>query len=456
MNATKPQTASKGNIFQYSLGGFGSNILFFLQLSFLMYFYTDVFGVSPAAVGSLFLGVRLLDAIFDPMIGILSDRTRTRWGKYRPYLIFGAPLLAAVTILLFTAPDLSPSGKIVYAAFTYLCYSLISSLVNVPFHSLTAIMSKDPNQTTTIATAKQFMALPAQIIVNAAVLPMVAFFGKGQQGWLVTAILLGVISLLSYWLCASGTKRYDTVDNGDSSHLHPPLKTQLSLVAQNKPLLVLMFSMFLNLVATTTNASVAVYFWQYNVNDISLYSQISLWGLLLSVPMYASMPYIARKIGKKNVFLYGSIASIVPTVVILLTPYENVTVLFIATIVKTVLGPFAGAIVWAMIPDCVQYGNWKTGIQGAGTVTSSCVFVNKLGSAIGGVLAGFILGAVGYVAGQAQNPEVLRTILYLFAGVPLIAYIGTIIVLKFYHIPPEVFQASLSDHHEPAAPEVTV
>ncbi|MDU5947785.1 MAG: MFS transporter, partial [Paenibacillus macerans] len=99
MNATKPQTASKGNIFQYSLGGFGSNILFFLQLSFLMYFYTDVFGVSPAAVGSLFLGVRLLDAIFDPMIGILSDRTRTKWGKYRPYLIFGSPLLATVTIL---------------------------------------------------------------------------------------------------------------------------------------------------------------------------------------------------------------------------------------------------------------------------------------------------------------------------------------------------------------------
>ncbi|GJM71926.1 hypothetical protein HMSSN036_41420 [Paenibacillus macerans] len=146
-----------------------------------MYFYTDVFGVSPATVGSLFLGVRLLDAIFDPMIGILSDRTRTKWGKYRPYLIFGSPLLATVTILLFTAPDLSPSGKIVYAAFTYLCYSLVSSLVNVPFHSLTAVMSKDPNQTTTISTAKQFMALPAQILVNAAVLPMVAFFGKDNR-----------------------------------------------------------------------------------------------------------------------------------------------------------------------------------------------------------------------------------------------------------------------------------
>ncbi|MEC0184827.1 MFS transporter [Paenibacillus peoriae] len=453
MSTAKPHLASKKEIFQYSLGGFGSNILFYLQLSFLMYFYTDVFGVSPTTVGSLFLGVRLLDAVFDPMMGILSDRTRTKWGKYRPYLIFGAPLLAAVTVLLFTAPDLSASGKIVYAAFTYLSYSLISSLVNVPFHSLTAIMSQDPNQTTTISTAKQFMGLPATIIVNAAVLPMVAFFGNGQQGWLLTAIILAVISSFSYWICASGTKRHDIINNRASEHMHPPIKTQLSLVSKNKPLLILMFSMFLNLVATTTNASVAVYFWQYNVNNVSLYSQISLWGLLLSVPMYALIPYFARKIGKKNVFLYGSIVSVIPTLIILLTPYENVMLLFIATILKTVLGPFSGAIVWAMIPDCVQYGNWKTGIQGAGTVTSSCVFVNKLGSAIGGVLAGLILGAVGYVAGHTQSPEVLRTILYLFAGVPLIAYIGTAIVLKFYHIPQEAFQGLITDHQEPSVTE---
>lgn len=437
MSGIKPGLATKSEIIRYSFGGFGSNILFFLQLSFLMYFYTDVFGVSPAAVGTLFLGVRILDALFDPVMGMLSDRMNTRWGKYRPFLIFGSPLLAAVTILLFTAPQLDASGKIVYAAFTYLCYSLISSVVNVPYHSLTAVMSKDANQTTAIASAKQFMALPAQIVVTAAVLPMVAFFGSGRQGWLTTAVILGIIAVASFWICASGVKRHDVQsDPRHAEHQHPPLKTQLSLIVQNKPLLILMFSMFLNLAATTTNSTVAVYFWQYNVNNVQLYSQISLWGLLLSTPMYAMIPYFAKKIGKRNVFLYGSLASVVPTLIILLTPYENVLVLFIASIVKTVLGPFSGAIVWAMIPDCVEYGKRKTGIEGAGTVTSSIVFVNKLGSAIGGVMAGFILGAVGYVAGQAQNPEVLRVILYLYAGVPLIAYIGTIIALKFYKISP--------------------
>lgn len=296
MSGIKPGLATKSEIIRYSFGGFGSNVLFFLQLSFLMYFYTDVFGVSPAAVGTLFLGVRILDALFDPVMGMLSDRMNTRWGKYRPFLIFGSPLLAAVTILLFTAPQLDASGKIVYAAFTYLCYSLISSVVNVPYHSLTAVMSKDANQTTAIASAKQFMALPAQIVVTAAVLPMVAFFGSGRQGWLTTAVILGIIAVASFWICASGVKRHDVQsDPRHAEHQHPPLKTQLNLIVQNKPLLILMFSMFLNLAATTTNSTVAVYFWQYNVNNVQLYSQISLWGLLLSTPMYAMIPYFAKK-----------------------------------------------------------------------------------------------------------------------------------------------------------------
>jgi sugar (glycoside-pentoside-hexuronide) transporter len=441
MSTSQEQRVQRSEIFQYSLGGFGSNILFYLQLSFLMYFYTDVFGVSPVAVGSLFLGVRLLDALLDPVIGMMSDRTRSKWGKYRPFLIFGSPLLAVVTLLLFTAPDLSPSGKIVYAAVTYLAYSLISSMVNVPYHSLTAVMGKDAGQTTTISTAKQFMAIPAQVLVNAAVLPMVAFFGNGQQGWLVTVLLLAVISSIAFWFCARGAKRYDTgTNNKGAAHEHPPIKAQLQLIVQNKPLLILMSSMFLNLLATTTNAQVGVYFWQYNANHVELYSHLSLWGLILSIPMYALTPYLARKIGKKNIFLFGSIASLVPTFILLITPYANTTLLFIAAMVKIVMGTFAGAIVWAMIPDCVQYAKWKTGMEGAGTVTSSIVFTNKLGSAIGGVLAAFVLGAVGYVAGQVQSPEVLRTISYLYAGVPLVAYLFTVIVLRYYKIPDEVFK----------------
>ncbi|MEN1987391.1 MFS transporter [Paenibacillus hubeiensis] len=435
MNTVKPQLARTSEIIRYSFGGFASNILFYLQLAFLMYFYTDVFGVSPTTVGTLFLLVRVVDALADPFIGMLSDRTRTKYGKYRPYLIFGAPLLAAATLLMFTAPELNAQGKIIYAAFTYLAYSLISSLVNVPYHSLTAIMSTDQMQTTTISTAKTFMGLPAQILVNASVLPMVAFFGDGQRGWFVTVTILSLLSIISYWICASGAKRQDTIENTHGEgHQHPSIKTQLSLIFKNKPLLILMLSMFMNLVATTTYAQVSVYFWEYNLGHKELYSQISLWGLILSIPIYLITPYLSKKIGKRNIFLIGSIASAIPTLILMIAPYDSVTTMFVASVLKTILGTFAGAIVWAMIPDCVEYGKRMMGLEGAGTVTSSIVFVNKLGSAIGGVLAAFALGAVGYVAGQIQSETVLDMIRYLYAGIPLVAYIATAIALKFYKL----------------------
>ena len=429
-------TAKKSEITLYSFGGFGSNLLYMLTTSFLMYFYTDVFKISPAAVGTVFLIVRLIDALLDPMIGMLADRTNSKWGKYRPWLMFGSPLLAMVTLLLFTAPDLSPSGKILYAIATYVGYSFVNSIVNIPYHSLTSVLSQDSGQRTVIATAKQFMGTFGSLVASGTVLPLIALFGSGQKGWFFTTLLFSVLCIASYWLCAKGAKPHDNKEvNNKAAHVaHPPVKEQLKLVSKNKPLLLLLIAFLANMVAYVTSHSTAIYYWQYNIGRADLYSQLNIWGTIISIPAFMMIPILVKKFGKKNVYLYASLFSIIPYIALMMISYKHVTLIFVLSIIISLVGPLTSVLPWIMLPDCVDYGQWKTGINGSGTVHSTAIFTNKVGGAIGGIVSGAVLGAVGYVAGQQQTVEVLKTIGYLNFLIPIFGYVVILIVMQFYPI----------------------
>lgn len=442
-------TATKSEVFRYAFGGLGSNIPFLLIMSYLMFFYTDIGGISPALVGTLFFITRFIDAVTDPIMGMIADQTRSKFGKYRPWVMFGAPLLGLSTVSLFWIPDWPAEQKIIYIFTTYILYSLISTVVNIPYHSLTPVISEDSNQRTWIATSKQFMGIPAAILAQSLFLPLVNMFGGGEQGWLLTATLFSILIVLSFWICASSAKRNDKVVsiNTMNNNERPTFsfKRQITLITKNTPLLMLMIAMSTNLIATAVTSAVALYYWTYNVGRPELFPILSLVGTLLSIPFFFLMPGLSKKIEKKGVFLYGSIAAIIPSLVILFTPAEMVWVTFTAAVCITILGPFTGAIGWAMLPDCVEYGEWKTGIKGAGVVSSSITFVNKLGSAVGGMLAGFLLAGAGYVAGQTQSPETLRTIIYLFTIFPILGHLATIIALRFYKIDSKFYEKIITE-----------
>ncbi|MES9740373.1 MFS transporter [Peribacillus frigoritolerans] len=445
--------AKKSEITLYSFGGFGSNLLFTLTTSFLMYFYTDVFKISPLAVGTVFLIVRVIDAILDPFLGMLADRTRSRWGTYRPWLMFGSPLLAMMTLLLFTAPDLSPDGKIMYAIAVYVGYSFVSSMVNIPYHALTPIISKDPSQRTVIATSKQLLGALGSLLVSGAALPLVALYGSGQKGWFFTTLAFAVFGIISYWLCARGAKNHDNVkvNTKEAFHSHeghPPLKEQLKTVFKNGPLFVLLVAGFANMTANIVTSSTAIYYWQYNIGRVDLYSQLFIWGTLLSIPTFLLIPYFVNKFGKKNVFIVSCIITILPLALLLMTPYGNVTQIFILSVLIIVLGPLSGVLPWIMIADCVDYGKWKTGINGSATIHSMMLFTNKLAAAIGGILSGALLGAAGYVAGQQQTAEALSMISYLTFLGPILGYVVVIIAIKFYGITPAISEKMFKEINE--------
>ncbi len=441
------RVTTKGEIFKYSFGGLGSNIPFVLVMFYLMFFYTEMAGVSPALVGTLFFITRFIDAVTDPIMGMIADRTKSKLGKYRPWLILSAPLVGFSLVLLFWIPDLPETQKIVYIYTTYIFYSIITTVANIPYHSLTAVMSQDPHQRSLLATAKQFMSIPAALIAQSLVLPIVGIFGGGDQGWVLTAALFGVVVTTSFWICASSAKHHDTpdVEVPNEPKIKHSFKDQLGLVAKNQPLIMLTIAMCTNLISFAVQGAVTMYYWTYVIERPELFPILALVGTLLSVPIYIFLPYLSKKFEKKGVFLYGSIISIIPLLVLLVTPAEMVSVIFTAAVIATMLGPTTGAICWAMLPDCVEYGEWKTGIRGAGIVTSSMTFVNKLGQAVGGLMAGALLASSGYVAGQAQSAEAVQMIIYLYTIIPILGHVATIIALKWYKIDSKFYLKMLDE-----------
>ena len=189
---TKYAKAKFLDVFKYSFGGLGSNLAFFLVMSYLTFFYTDIFGISSMVVSGLMLISRFIDAFTDPIMGMLGDHTRSKMGKYRPWIIWGAPVLGFLIFLLFTAPDLSPNMKVVYVYVVYIAYSLASTVVNIPYHSLTPVMSQDPYQRTVIVSWKQGMGTVSQFIITIMALPLVEAFGGGKQGWAIYGALIGI------------------------------------------------------------------------------------------------------------------------------------------------------------------------------------------------------------------------------------------------------------------------
>ena len=191
----------------YGLGDAASNIIFQTVMTFLAFFYTDVFGISAAAVGTLFLSVRVLDAITDPVMGNLADRTETRWGSYRPYLLWLAVPFGVISCLTFTTPDFSDSGKVIYAYFTYAALMVIYTAINIPYCALGGVLTSNPSERVSIQSYRFAFASLAGILITATTLPLVDYFGQGDKasGYQMTMLLMSILGIILFWLCFATT-----------------------------------------------------------------------------------------------------------------------------------------------------------------------------------------------------------------------------------------------------------
>lgn len=430
---TKYNKAKFSDVVKYSLGGFGGNLGFFLTMSYLTFFYTDIFGISSMVVATLMLMSRFIDAFTDPLMGMIGDHTRTKLGKFRPYIIFGAPILGIVIFLLFTAPNMSANMKIVYAYVIYIAYSLASTVVNIPFQSLTPVMSEDPYQRTVIVSWKMGMGVLSQFVITVLALPLVELFGGGKQGWAIYGALIGILTTISFWICAWGGKPYDVCDMTEKKKKENPLK-DLVCLAKNKSMLMLMIAFGTDVLANATYSAVNVYYFKYVLHREDLVAAASMAILVGGLVLLPFLPALSKKIGKKKLYWIGSLFSIVPLVVTWFNPTPGVTVLMTAMAAYGVFARIPGNLGWAMLPECSDFAEWKFNKRVDGLMTSSLTFINKFGMALGGFIASFFLGLVGFVANQEQPQAVINMIVFLRFGMPVLGYVASLISMAFYEL----------------------
>lgn len=436
MEKTKYAKASFGDIVKYSFGGVGSNLAFLLVMSYLTFFYTDIFGISSMAVATLMMVARLIDAFTDPLMGMIGDHTISKFGKYRPWIIFGAPVLGLFIFLLFTAPDLSPSMKVVYAYVVYILYSLASTVVNIPYHSLTPVMSEDPQQRTVIVTWKQGMSVVAQFIITIWALPLVEVFGGGAKGWAIYGALIGIATTISFWICAWGGKKYDVCKNNPAVGKKEKVNffKDLKLLVKNKPMMMLMIAFGTDVLANATCSAVNVYYFKYVLHRedlVATTASVMLWTGIVAIPL---LPVLTKLLGKKLLYWLGSAASIIPLLVLWINPTAEMTIMMAAFGVFGLVSKFPSFLGWAMLPECSDFAEWKFGQRADGLISSSLTFINKLGMAVGGFIASFFLGMVNFIPNQEQTGTVLDMIVFLRFGIPILGYVASLISMIFYEI----------------------
>ena len=419
----------------YGMGDVGCNFSWMFVGNFLMIFYTDVFGISMSAVATLMLFSRFWDAINDPIIGGLSDKTHTRWGRYRPWLLFGAPLTALVLILTFWAhPDWSQTHKIIYMAVTYCILVLGYTCVNIPYGTLCGAMTQNMTERAQINTSRSVSAMIAIGIINIITIPLIEWLGNGnaRQGYLLIAILYGTIFAVCHIFCFAKTKEVVEVPVAQKI----PLRLQLQAVAKNKPyLLALLGQVLFGFILYGRNADLLYYF-TYVENDAVLFTYYSMAIIIPSIIGAACFPKVFQLTSNKgwaaSVFAFGTGITIIA--LFFFSPVTSPIPFYLFAALSQFFFSGFNTAIYAIIPDCVEYGEWRTGIRNDGFQYAFISLGNKIGMALGTALLALSLGWAGYEANTTQNEAVVAIMRHSFSTIPGILWVVTALALFFYKL----------------------
>ncbi len=426
-------------IFKYGFGSLGVNLMYLIVSSYAIYFLTDVAGISVAMAGTIFLFSRIVDAIFDPIIGAMSDRTKTKWGRYRPFMMFGSFLGVAVYILLFTTVNFGDAGNNIYYFIIYSAWSIGYTLMVLPYQSIVSIVAKTKKSRNFMVMSSKFMALPAGLVaVN--IFPIIESLGGGSAGWFKLATITGIVIVPCMWICASCAKRFDTKEEADTALLTSDGKTysfkeQLKVVTTNKALLMLIIAFGTNNLADASIKAVQSYFAKYVLEDMSFVSTVGNMSMVIMLIGILTIPFLARVMRKRDIFILGTIIHIFyPIALFVLDPKENVGIITILAVLSQAGGFICNVAAFMMLPDCVDFGKLKTGLVSAGLVTSAFTFSLKAGAAIGGTLASYTLGFVGFEANAVQSATVLAAIVMCLAIPSVISDVASLLAMVKYPI----------------------
>ncbi len=422
----------------YALGDVASNFYWRVFDVFLFIFYTDVFGISAAAVGTMMLVTRIIDAVSDPLMGALADRTTTRFGKFRPYLLLGILPIAAAGVLTFTVPDLGDDGKLIWAYGTYIFMMLAYTFINVPYGALLGVVTADSQERTTLTSFRFIGAFSGGTLVAYMTPELVNMLGNGNEalGWQLTMGCYGLISAVLFTLTFLATKE----------RIAPPKNQQTSIkqdimdLTKNKPWLIL-FSLALIIMFTITlRASTGTFYFKYYVGREDLIGTFTAVYMISLAIGAASTPLLSRYFDKRSLLI--GLMSLVAlfSAGFYLIPPNNLTMMFIMqALIGFCLGP-KSPLVFSMYADTADYSQYKNGRRATAMIFSAAAFSQKLGGAFAGAMIGWLLSSMGYVANQQQSPDSLMGILLLNTLIPAAFALLAVWVVKHYSLDEQKMQ----------------
>ncbi|WP_031522158.1 glycoside-pentoside-hexuronide family transporter [Siccibacter colletis] len=415
----------------YGMGDAASHIVFDNVMLYMMFFYTDIFGIPAGFVGTMFLLARALDAISDPVMGLVADRTRSRWGKFRPWIIFGALPFGIVCVFAYSTPDLSLTGKMVYAAITYTLLTLMYTVVNIPYCALGGVVTSDPQQRISLQSWRFVLATAGGMLSTVLMMPLVNLIGGedkalGFQGGIA---VLSVVAFLMLAFCFFTTKeRVQTPPNTT------PMREDLRDILQNDQWRVVGILTILNILAVSVRGGAMMYYVTWIMGSPALFTAFlttycvgNLFGSALAKPLTDWKC-------KVSVFWWTNAALAVLSFAMFFVPLHASVLMFVFIFVIGVLHQLVTPIQWVMMSDTVDYGEWRNGKRLTGISFAGTLFVLKLGLAIGGALIGWMLAGGGYnAAATTQNSATISIIIALFTIVPAICYLISAVVAKRYY-----------------------
>lgn len=414
----------------YGLGDTASNIIFQTVMTFLMLYYTDVVGLDAAIVGTMFLAVRIFDAVTDPLMGAFADKTQTRWGHFRPYLLWLALPFAIISVLAFTTPDLEGTSKIIYCFTTYTLLMIAYTAINIPYCALGGVITADAKERVTVQSYRFVFGMLGGLIVAACTMPLVEFFGQGDdaKGYQMAMTVMSILGFVLFILCFLGTK--ERIEQPKEQSV--PFFESLKHLWQNDQWRILCLVALFLLSGQVLKFTLAVYYVKYYLGDESLMTPFITLGVLASMIGCAVAQPLAKRVCKIKAYIsLQVIAATICSLSYLIQP-DQIYLAFAAFILWKFFLDMATPLLWAKMADTIDYGHDKTGVRITGLVYSGVIFFIKMGVALGGAFAGWLMAYYDYQPNVEQTEATQQGILLSFTLLPALgSYFAAAVMTKY-------------------------
>lgn len=444
MERNAPMLSFKEKV-AYGFGDLASVLYWQTFMLYIIYFYTDVFVIPAAAAATMFLITRIFDGINDPIMGMIADRTTSRWGKFRPYLLWLSVPFAISGVLVFTTPDFGETGKIIWAYSTFILIMVLYTAINIPYTALLGVISPNSHDRTSVSSMKFIFAFGAGIIVSATLLPMTKWLGgdNEQQGWQYSFMVYGLAAVVFFLIAFAGTRERVLPPASQKSSI----KQDIWELITNKPWLILLATTISFILFVAIRSSVTAHYFKYFIGEqtlslpflkeatysfeaiVSAYNTVGQLSSLLGVIVVL---WISRLLGKRNTFIIFFVIAIISTGSIYFVSAEQIGLIFFLQITGSLTGGPLSVLLWAMYADTADYGEWKRGRRTTGLVFSASTMSQKFGWAIGAFITLNLMAGIGFQPNEAQSAESLRGLLLLFTVIPAITGIIALLIYLVY------------------------